>query len=157
MKTLLSLFDYSGNWSRPVQEAGWNVVLWDIKHDPDYVTKFKDINEANAEFIYEHIFDNYGTVDGILSANPCTDFASSGARWWPEKDASGQTELSIELVKQTLRIVDLCMPNFWVVENPIGRIHNLVPELGKALMYFNPCEFGEPYHKKDSFVRRFQY
>ena len=98
MKTLLSLFDYTGNWSAPFAKGGWNVILWDIKHDPDYVTRFKDVNEANATFIYENIFDNYGTVDGILSANPCTDFAVSGARWFKEKDERGDTAKSVELV-----------------------------------------------------------
>ena len=145
MKTLLSLFDYTGNWSRPFFEAGWNVILWDIKHNPDYFATFKDIHEASADFFYEHIFDNYGTVDGILAAVPCTDFAVSGARWFAKKDTNGDTAKSVEIVWQTLRIIDLCQPDFWVIENPISRIHTLVPEVGKPKMYFNPCDFGHPY------------
>lgn len=81
MKTLLSLFDYSGNWSLPYAEAGWNIILWDIKHSCDLFNTFSNIENACADYFYEHIFDNYGTVDGILAAPPCTDFASSGARW----------------------------------------------------------------------------
>lgn len=137
MKTLLSLFDYTGQWSEPFAKGGWNVVLWDIKHDADYVTKHQNINDANTEYIYQHIFENYGTVDGILAAVPCTDFAVSGARWFKEKDKRGDTEKSIELVYQTLRIIDLCMPDFWVIENPISRIHKLVPEIGQPVTYFN--------------------
>ena len=30
MGNLLSLFDYTGNWSRPYREAGWHVVQIDI-------------------------------------------------------------------------------------------------------------------------------
>jgi hypothetical protein len=148
MKTLLSLFDYSGNWARHFEDAGWNVILWDIKHTSDQFQYFKDVNEACADYFYEHIFDNYGTVDGIIAALPCTDFAGSGARWWKGKDESGQTEKSIELAWQTLRIIDLCMPDFWCIENPVGRLHKLVPEMGRPRMYFNPCDYGDPYTKK---------
>lgn len=148
MKTLLSLFDYTGNWARPFANGGWNVVMWDIKHHNNMFDTHKDINDACADYFYEHIFDNFGTIDGIIAAVPCTEFAVSGARWFKEKDLDGRTDAAIELVKQTLRIIDLCMPNFWCIENPISRIHNLVPEVGKAQMYFNPCDFGEPYTKK---------
>lgn len=155
MKTLLSLYDYTGNWALPFAEAGWNVILWDIKHEPDRVATHQDVLEATTDYFYEHIFDNYGTVDGILAAQPCTDFAVSGARWFADKDASGQTEFSIQMVWQTLRIVDLCMPDFWALENPVSRIHNLVPELGKPKMYFNPCDFGDPYTKKTALYGEF--
>lgn len=148
MKTLLSLFDYTGNWAKPFAEAGWNVILWDIKHTCNLFDQFSDIHDACADYFYENIFDNFGTVDGILAAVPCTDFAVSGARWFAEKDESGQTQKSIEIVYQTLRIIDLCSPDFWTIEQPVSRIHNLVPELGKPKMYFNPCDFGEPYTKK---------
>jgi hypothetical protein len=148
MKTLLSLFDYSGNWAAPFARAGWNVILWDIKHTSDMFSTFTDVNDACADYFYQNIFDNYGTVDGILAAVPCTEFASSGARWFKDKDADGRTEAAVDLVYQTLRIIDLCMPDFWAIENPVGRMHNLVPEIGKPLMYFNPCDFGEPYTKK---------
>lgn len=155
MKTLLSLYDYSGNWSAPFAEAGWNVIYWDIKHDPDYFRTFSDIRDACADYFYEHIFDNYGTVDGILAAQPCTDFAVSGARWFKGKDESGQTAESIALVYQTLAIVDLCDPDFWSLEQPVSRIHTLVPELGSPLMYFQPYEFGDPYTKKTALYGNF--
>ena len=148
MKTLLSLYDYSGNWSYPFAAAGWNVVLWDIKHEADNFTTFSDIGDACAEFIHEHIFDNYGMVDGILIAQPCTEFAVSGARWFKQKDEDGRTEAAVELVYQSLRIVNLCKPDFWALENPISRIHKLVPELGDPAMYFQPWHYGDPYTKK---------
>jgi len=147
MKTLLSLFDYSGNWALPYEEHGWNVILWDIKHTSDMFSLFSDIENACADFFYENIFDNFGTVDGIIAAPPCTDFAVSGARWWTEKDKLGTTDKSIELVYQTLRIVDLCQPDFWALENPVGRISKLIPELGNP-WYFQPYWFGDPYTKK---------
>lgn len=152
---ILSLFDYTGNWAQPYQDAGHEVILWDIKHIPDFVQFFKDVNDACADYFYENIFDNYGTVDGILAAIPCTDFAGSGARWWKEKDANGSTNKSLELVYQTLKIIDLCQPDFWAIENPVGRLSKLVPEIGYP-WYFQPYWFGEPYTKKTGLWGKFR-
>jgi hypothetical protein len=150
MKTLLSLFDYSGNWSAPYAEHGWFVVQLDIK-------LFVDIMEVGADWMYEYIFDNTpdGTVDGILAAPPCTDFAVSGAQYWPVKDADGRTEKSLELVRQVLRVVDLCDPDFWALENPVGRLPKLLPEIGKP-WYFQPYWYGDAYTKKTGLWGKFQ-
>jgi hypothetical protein len=144
MKTLLSLFDYSGTWSQPFEDAGWNVIRWDIKTE-----EFMDINFLED---CEMVLDMFEDVDGILAAVPCTDFAVSGAQYWPKKDENGTTQASIELVNQVLRLVDLFEPTdpdyydeggtfFWAMENPVGRINKLFPWLDKPL-YFNPCDFA---------------
>lgn len=141
MKSLLSLFDYSGHWSQPFEDAGWNVIRWDIKLD-----ELMDINLITDASTALDMFDH---VDGILAGVPCTDFAVSGARWFAEKDADGRTAESIELVRQVQRLADLYRPTdpdyddtfFWVVENPVGRINKLVPELGKG-WFFHPYMFA---------------
>ena len=159
MKTLLSLFDYTGNWAWPYHESEeWNVILWDIKHTCDFYLAFSDIEDACTEFFYENIFDNYGTVDGILAAVPCTDFAVSGARWWKGKDASGSTEASLELLYQTQRIIDLCEPEFWAIENPVGRINTLDPWMKQyGPRYFQPYWYGDPYTKKTGLWGEFNF
>jgi len=144
---ILSLFDFSGNWAMPYAEHGHDVILWDIKHTCDLFSHFSDIEDACAEYFYENIFDNYGTVDGILAAPPCTDFAVSGAQYWGKKDLSGQTAKSLNMVWQTLRIVDLCKPDFWALENPVGRLPKLIPQIGKP-WYFQPYWYGDAYTKK---------
>ena len=62
MYTLLSLFDYTGNWSLPYLEAGWNVIRIDrkIKTPDDFSLFNKDISEIDADWMYENIFENYG-------------------------------------------------------------------------------------------------
>lgn len=141
MKTLLSLFDYSGNWSRPFEEKGWDVIRWDIKLD-----EFMDINLIEDA---EYALDMFEDVDAIIAGVPCTDFAVSGARWFTAKDLAGETERSKEMVRQVLRLVDLFRPSdpdydgtfFWAIENPVGRINTLFPELGKGY-WFDPCDFA---------------
>jgi hypothetical protein len=140
MKTLLSLFDYSGAWGEPFMDHGWNVIPWDIKID--------DLMDINLLEDAETVLDMFEDVDGILAAAPCTDFASSGARWFKGKDQSGQTEKSVELVNQVLRIVDLFRPTdpdyedtfFWAIENPVGRIGRLCGLTDP--LYFQPWQFA---------------
>lgn len=130
---ILSLFDYSGSWSYPFQEVA-DVIQVDIKHGID---------------IMNWDYKQYKNVIGILMAPPCTDFSSSGAQYWKRKDADGTTARSVALVKKGLEIVDYHKPKFWALENPVGRIHKLIPELqGKRLLTFQPHEFGDAYTKK---------
>lgn len=83
-------------------------------------------------------------IDTILLAPPCTDFASSGARWFAAKDADGRTAQSVAIVRECLALVKLCNPRVWALENPVGRIARLVPELNDApaKLVFDPCDYA---------------
>lgn len=141
-RTILSLFDYSGAWSLPYAEAGANVVKIDIKLG-------MDVMNLSETWLAENVLDVYGPVGGILAAPPCTDFAVSGAQYWPAKDKSGQTRKSLELVRQVLRLVEYLRPDWWAMENPVGRLNTLLPDLKQyGPWYFNPCDFGDPYTKR---------
>jgi len=141
MKTLLSLFDHSGQWSQPYYDAGWDVIQWDIK-----LSELMDVNSID---LAETALELFQDVDGILAAVPCTDFANSGAQYWNKKDSDGRTAASIALVEKVECLVDLFTPTdpdydgsfFWTMENPVGRIGRLFPHLGKPY-YFNPCDFA---------------
>lgn len=163
MPTLLSLFDYTGNWSLPYLEAGWNVIRIDKKiKNPDGFSLFnKDIGKIDGDWMYENIFENYETVDGILAAPPCDDFAVSGAKHWAGKAKPKPTlfpfdrlEHFIHLTKQTLRIIDICNPEFYSIENPVGRIKKLIPEIGDA-WFFQPYWYGDAYSKKTGLYGKF--
>lgn len=128
-RVILSLFDFTGNWSRPWQENGYQAIQIDIQHGQDVLTwNYKQIDKES--------------VYGILAAVPCTDFALSGAKHFARKDQDGTTEKSKELVYKTLEIIDYFKPKFWVVENPMSRIHKCCTELGKVKYKFNPCDFA---------------
>ena len=141
MKRILSLFDFSGAWGQPFADNGWDVIAWDIKRE-----EFMDINLLDSA---ETVLDMFEDVDGILAAAPCTDFASSGAQYWKKKDLDGRTKQSVELVNQVFRLANLFKPSapdydgtfFWALENPVGRLNTLFPELEKPY-YFNPCDFA---------------
>jgi hypothetical protein len=127
---IISLFDYSGNWSWPYKANKYEVIQVDIKHGIDILTwDYKQIPKHR--------------VLGILAAVPCTDFALSGAKHFKAKDADGRTAKSIELAQKALEIINYFEPDFWVVENPMSRIHKLIPELREVKYKFSPYEFAQ--------------
>ena len=124
---ILSLCDYTGEWAKPYREAGYKVVQVDLKLGEDV-----------------RLFQPIKGVKGILAAPPCTHFSGSGARWWAAK---GDTVLleGLALVDACMRIILVHKPQWWALENPVGRLNRW---LGKPKMYFQPCDYGDPYTKK---------
>lgn len=134
-KFILSLCDYSGEWPRPYRENGYQVQQIDLTHGDD-VRLMKFIDEP---------------VHGILAAPPCTEFAASGAAARKNKPLSTTIE-ALSIVDACLRMVVLYDPEFWVLENPVGRLSRF---LGPPRVYFNPCDYGDPYTKKTGLWGKF--
>ena len=123
-KVILDLCGGTGSWSKPYREAGYDVRVITM---PDDVRLIHMIEEP---------------VHGILCAPPCTVFAVSGARWPRTMD---QYLSALSVVDACLRFVTIKKPKFWALENPIGILRRW---LGPPKMYFNPCDYGDPYTKK---------
>ncbi len=143
-KRILSLFDFSGNWSLPYAEAGAHVVQIDLKWGTDVMS-------LTPEWIRRN-----GPWHGVLAAVPCDHFAASGARWWADKDLDGRTKAGLALLEHTLSLIAAADPVFWCLENPVGRINGLCPQLAKfGPRYFQPFEHGEAYTKKTGLWGKF--
>jgi len=93
----------------------------------------------------------YQKVYGVLAAPDCTHLASCGAWKWEEKGDEALIE-ALALVDACLRIAFVSNPVFWCLENPVGR---LTKYLGPPVMYFNPCDYGDPYTKKSALWGKF--
>ncbi len=128
MMTIISLCDFTGSWSQPYRDAGYDVIQVDVKHGHD-VRLFKALPFP---------------VRGVLAAPPCTHFASSGARWWAGKGQEALLE-GLAVVDACMRIIAVHSPQWWVLENPVGRLRNY---LGSPSMSFDPCDYGDDYTKK---------
>lgn len=125
---ILSLCDYTGNWSAPYAEAGYDVRRVDLQHGQDVR-------------LLEHL---RLPVHGILAAPPCTAFSKAGAWKWKEKGTAGLLE-GLALVDACLRAVAIYRPVWWALENPAGRLRRW---LGKPAWSFQPCNFGDPWTKR---------
>lgn len=126
-KIILDLCGGTGSWSQPYREAGYDVRLVTL---PD-----SDVR----------IYKPPQGVYGVLAAPLCTDFAGSGAQYWPSKDSDGRTLKSLEIITHCLRIIIEARPQFWCLENPVGRLKRWT---GNPRMYIQPWEYGDAYTKK---------
>ena len=127
-KIILDLCGGMGAWSKPYRDAGYDVRLIETQQTTDV-----RLYESPEEEIH-----------GILAAPPCTHFAVAGAIDWKRKGTSALLK-GLAVVDACLRIVLIVQPQFWCLENPVGRLRNY---LGPPKMYFNPYDYGDPYQKK---------
>ena len=156
-KTILSLFDATGEWAQPWIDAGYDVRAIDLKIDD------VDIMDIDYEWLENMGFLEGEGIWGILAACPCTDFTGTGARDWQPgpksrveggKDFVGVTHSSVDLVNQTLAIIDMLQPKFWALENPVGRIKKIT-DVPEPRLSFNPNNYGNPYTKKTQIYGNF--
>jgi hypothetical protein len=57
----------------------------------------------------------------------------------------GRTLESMGVVLACLRIIAMCKPEWWALENPVGRLKYW---MGKPNFKFDPCDFGDAYTKR---------
>ena len=126
---ILDLCGGTGSWSRPYAEAGYDVRIVDPLADGRDVRLMERASER---------------IHGILAAPPCTHLSGSGARWWKAKGDAALIE-ALSVVDACLRIVWAHRPRWWALENPVGRLSRF---LGKPMMTFDPCDYGDPYTKR---------
>jgi hypothetical protein len=138
-KALISLFDHSGNQSRPYREAGYIVEQIDIKHGKD-VMDFDPVRwlNNNSDYSMPQI--------GIIAPIPCTCYALCGNRHKAKRLLSGEFAASQLLVQKTRDIIDwfdkIGILQFWQVENPKTDIHTHNPWLKPRIHKFNPCDYA---------------
>lgn len=126
--TILSLCDFTGNWSRPYADAGYEVIRIDLQHGQD-VRAMRHLGQR---------------VHGILAAPPCTHFSRAGAHLWKTK-GEGPILEGLAVVDACLRAVAIYSPTWWVLENPIGRLKDYI---GPPKWKFDPYQFGDAWTKR---------
>lgn len=123
-RLVIELCAGSGEWSKPYEDAGFEVIRIDLPNDVRLV----------------EYMERRPLV--IIAGPPCTVFAASGAMW-PRSQADMIEALSI--ADACLRFVTLLKPKYWAIENPVGKLKRWY---GKPKLYFQPCDYGDPYTKK---------
>ena len=128
-RLILDLCGGTGSWSAPYAEAGYEVLIVDPRKDTGDV-RLLEVPPRR--------------VHGILAAPPCTHLSGSGARWWASKGDAALLE-ALAVVDACLRIVAATQPEWWALENPVGRLRRY---LGAPRLIFQPCDYGDPYTKR---------
>jgi hypothetical protein len=172
-KVIISLFDYTGTWSQPWRDAGYQVIQMDLKLGMDFLT---------SSYLENLIDEMQGSIAGVLSACPCITFTRTGSQWWPKrhdmedpekleqvfgpsateainpktgKPFRSAKEYNIGLYEYSKSIVERAKPGWHALENPAtGRFHQnygkyeKATDIGKPRMVFDPNNFGDAYTKE---------
>ncbi len=125
-KIILDLCGGTGAWSDPYATAGYDRRII-TSPEQDVLT-----------------YRPPPVVYGVLAAPPCTEFASSGTRWWKSKPPR-LLEEALAVVRVCLSIIEQCQPEWWALENPIGQLPRYI---GKYRYTFQPWEYGDPWTKR---------
>ncbi len=168
-RLILSLCDFTGNWAQPYADAGYEVRRIDLKVEtPAWIRcnccenywcriHAKHAHDCTCPEIQEWKQSPYlhgmpgqdvrllelprEPVHGIFAAPPCTVFASSGARWKRTPEQMGE---GLSIVDACLRLVLICRPVWWALENPAGILHRWI---GPPAFRFHPWQYGDAYTK----------
>ena len=125
MKTIVSLCDRTGIMCEPFKKAGYSILKYDLSEGQDV---------RLLEF-------PKGEIAGVISQPPCTNFASSGARWWKKKGEEALLN-SLSISDACLRISLVAHHHYnawWVMENPVGRLSRFI---NKPSLIFHPYEYA---------------
>lgn len=126
MATILELFSGTQSISNVFKENKWNTFT--IENDPyfsDITTWIADISKISAKDIIEKM-DEPPMV--IWASPPCTAFSIAAiSRNWKQENGlllpkSEKAIEAIQLVKNTLQIIEEINPLYYFIENPRGAL-----------------------------------
>lgn len=123
---ILDLCGGTGSWSKPYKDAGYDVRVVTL---PDMDVR---LFEKPKEDIH-----------GILAAPPCTFFCRM--RMCRGKPTNEQFVEGLSVVDACMRIITICKPKFWALENPQGYLKRW---LGEPRLKFDPYEYGDHWTKR---------
>ena len=110
-KKMLDLFSGLKGASQAFKVAGWEVVTVDNNPDlnPDICCDIEDL-WLHPDF-QQYMTKEYFNL--IWASPPCIEFYKVGAPWF---DEYGNVP-SLDLVKTSKALIDLLVPEFWIIEN----------------------------------------
>jgi len=124
-KIIIDLCGGTGAWSRPYNEAGYDVRVVTLP-EQDVRTYMPPNN-----------------VYGILAAPPCTEF--SFAKHFHGKGKYHHDFIKgLEIVSACARIILISKPKWWALENPRGYLRRF---LGEPKATIQPWYYGDKYQK----------
>jgi hypothetical protein len=134
---VISLCDYSGVWSEPYRNAGYEVYQIDLKLGGDAIL-FPSAMSSAARLPrqFADIGEFIGKVYAVLAAPVCTVFSGSGAKH-PRSDDDIRAGLS--LVDACYRIATVTECDVFALEQPVGKTRKWI---GEPIYRFHPYQFA---------------
>lgn len=114
-------------------DLGSDSLFYQLSDDYEVVMVGKDIGVEN--------YIASDSVYGVIANPVCTEFSTANGF-----HKVNDLDKGMEMVNDCLRIIEMCNPKFWVIENPAnGRLKDI---LGKAKYVYQPWEYGSPWTKR---------
>lgn len=133
----IELFAKYGSFSSEAKKRNHNTFSVDANFYPniDYVVEIENLDLNRIPF----------QPDFIWARPPGTHFsvASMGKHW--NEDNTPKTieaRISISQVKDTLKLIEILKPKFWLIENPRGKLRKLSLIDNKYLKTVTLCQYG---------------
>jgi hypothetical protein len=136
---VLDLFCGLGGFSRAFAESGrWSVTTVDIEErfEPDIQADVFDLRPSDfgQEF------------DVVLASPPCTQFTTvrsittGGDEAWIDGDPGTPAAAdALALIHHTVGLIEGLSPDYWIIENPRGRLRTFWKEPTATVWY---CRYG---------------
>ena len=131
--TVIDLFSGLGGFSQAFLDRGHYVERYDFNPE------FKEVPNTIIKDVFDMTPIDLEIADIVLASIDCTYFTHTNSN--PDKEG---LDLSIRLAKHTLNIIHEANPEYWVIENPPGRIKKVLgPPVYKTAWGY----WGTPYFK----------
>lgn len=122
----------SDSWFYQQNKEEYNVIL---------IGKDYGVENLTEESLNKDFNVSVNEVYGII-ANPVCTLLSTARKGGKAKDLEG----GMFLVNHCIRVIEMCNPKFWVIENPATG--ELKKKIGEPDMVYQPWEYGSPWTKK---------
>ena len=139
---VLDLFCGLGGFSQAFKESDrWDVTTVDIedRFEPDITADVMDLRPSDFEQEF----------DVVLASPPCKLFSLAGHHdKWDHENKEPITDLSRDhyaLAHHTRGLVKALSPEYWFLENPMGRMQWVLGRPTNSVTY---CQYGTSYYKR---------
>ena len=136
-KLCIDLCSGLGGFSQAFVDAGWEVITVDIepKFNPTICM------DVRGEAVKAELWGKSQSYEEVvmLASPPCERF-SVASHAWPKKGIQS----ALEIVGACLEAIAWVKPDYWLMENPKGRLRWL---LGTPRMTVRLCDYGSVYRK----------
>lgn len=158
-KIVISLCDLTGNFTKPWQDAGYDVVLVDPQHgesateqisrDGQKIVRLAETVEGAMDFLGRVIRNR--DIAFVAGWPPCTDMAVSGARWFASKrEVDPHFQTRAVMVAEQCRTIARLSGAPYLIENPVSILSSV---FGSPDHIFNPSDYTG-WEPADNYTKR---